>query len=476
MKSKITNQDLNFKHQILELIEAKEYYCFNQFIVSKMRAEECVGVPNKEKCIEAYHIFYKKVKDNIPASVPTMKKWFGVLEYEKPKREHILKIGFSLQLSVVEVNEYLTVGNLESELQVNDFREWIYMYGYENGKNFETCNKMIQAFSRQLDLKHEIQQTSHTNNLKRDFEKIKHVDETKFLSWMIEHATLFKGYSATVLHYFEKYKHQVFLCVKEDAKNQLNQLLTQTDYNTWNKTQILSTKSDHEKIIQYVKQARRRKSRKFPDEVLDGMIELSRVAYLEKESDRFLLSAVYAPEVNASRLYSYRKQPIYNMTVKHLSDLLNIARHKSEELQLNIIQDVLEDCLEEEFCPNEVVVFGEEQLEQNWKNKTVKEVYSWIKNQQKERKRRQILVRREDLLPLVLYVSQHKYVADYEKKCKEYNQNEAQSYFVDAANAVLNACCMAPVNKKYLLDKSMMLCFQKNEMYSYSDLLECIYR
>lgn len=477
MISRVYEKDnVDLKKQLLGLINESGHVSFCDFIVSKMLDVSTEQKFTKDDKRVAYHIFIEKIKDEYPASIPTMKRWFGVLEFSKPKREHILKIGFALNLTVSEVNEYLLVGNQEPELQVNDYREWVYMYGYENHKTYEECEKMISAFSHQLNLQHKLQQRSNTNNLKRYFDEIKNVDETMYVSWMIDHAELFKGYSATALHYFEKYKHQVFLCVKKDANNQLNELLAQTDYYTWKKTQVLSTKSEHDKILQFVKQARRRKTRRYPDEVMDGIVELSRIAYLEKESDRFLLSVVYAPEVNAAKQYSFKKQPLYNMTIKHLSDLMNIARHKNCELQLLLIQVALEHYNPEDLCPKEIVNFGLEQFQQSWEQSCVKDVLDWVLYKQKEGKRRQIVVSREDLLPLILYVSQHKYTEFCEQDNSEYNQKIAKQQFIDAANAVLNACCMTQINEEYLLDHLMMLCFQENEMYSYSDILESIYK
>lgn len=40
------------------------------------------------------------------------------------------------------------------------------------------------------------------------------------------------------------------------------------------------------------------------------------------------------------------------------------------------------------------------------------------------------------------------------------------------ANKMLKLCQMAPLNKEYELDAVLLSCFQSDEMYSYSEILE----
>lgn len=48
----------------------------------------------------------------------------------------------------------------------------------------------------------------------------------------------------------------------------------------------------------------------------------------------------------------------------------------------------------------------------------------------------------------------------------------AKRNFVSMANEMLKLCQMAPLNKEYELDAVLLSCFQPDEMYSYSEILE----
>ena len=102
----------------------------------------------------------------------------------------------------------------------------------------------------------------------------------------------------------------------------------------------------------------------------------------------------------------------------------------------------------------------------------VKEAEDWLKSFKVENHRRCRLVQRKDLLPMILYVAQSRYTEENSRQNKEYEQNSAKEYFVNMANATLSSCGMTSINEKYKLDMVLLSTYQKDDMYSYSEVVE----
>ena len=90
----------------------------------------------------------------------------------------------------------------------------------------------------------------------------------------------------------------------------------------------------------------------------------------------------------------------------------------------------------------------------------------------KENQRRCLLLQRNDIMPMVLYLAQSRYSREHPK---EYNPEKAKESFIELMDSVLAACYMEPFNEKNELDKLLLACFQEEEMYSYSDVLDAYY-
>lgn len=106
--------------------------------------------------------------------------------------------------------------------------------------------------------------------------------------------------------------------------------------------------------------------------------------------------------------------------------------------------------------------------------KNVKEAEEWLKSFRVENHRRCKACQRKDLLPMILYVAQCRYTEENNRQYKEYEQNSAKEYFVNMANATLSSCGMTPINEKYKLDMVLLSTYQKDDMYSYSEVVEII--
>jgi hypothetical protein len=75
---------------------------------------------------------------------------------------------------------------------------------------------------------------------------------------------------------------------------------------------------------------------------------------------------------------------------------------------------------------------------------------------------------------MILFVAQRKYLEEIQCRPEKYNRQDALTVFEDMANATLTACSMETLSEQYAIDCLLKHCYQKEEMYSYCDLLEQI--
>ena len=165
------------------------------------------------------------------------------------------------------------------------------------------------------------------------------------------------------------------------------------------------------------------------------MVEISNISL---NSNTELLAEMYTDLKQRMKLDNKRRvhSEVRLMDDKYLSDLLNVGVQKEKLMKL-IVTPNLEN-----------------------RDKLIK-----------EQQRRCSLITRQDILPLILCLSQKRYARRMESE--NYDAKKAKKEFIDFANHILNACKMAPVEEeKYELDGVLCGCFQKDEMYSLADVLE----
>ena len=89
--------------------------------------------------------------------------------------------------------------------------------------------------------------------------------------------------------------------------------------------------------------------------------------------------------------------------------------------------------------------------------------------------RRIRMVQRKDLLPLIVTVAQLRYLHQLEQSGEIYQQETGRMLFKKLVNTTLTACCMECLNtEKYKMDALFWSCYQEEDMYSVSDVLEMI--
>lgn len=106
------------------------------------------------------------------------------------------------------------------------------------------------------------------------------------------------------------------------------------------------------------------------------------------------------------------------------------------------------------------------------RNATVGEAKEWIASYRKENKRRCLQIQRQDILPLILYVAQHRYLEEIGQDMSSYRQKDALELFRTLADSTLAACNMSRLNEAYELDVVLCACYQAEEMFGYAELLE----
>lgn len=420
----------------------RKYFRFDHYIISKMLDLEWetgkVRNFSQEDRYKAYRICLERIGKKNVAATQTLKKWFGFREWSKPNRENLFELGFALEFSDLEAREMFVKGAHEPDFQVNDYREMIFLYGFKHRMNYRECQDMIEEFELALPDTITLQQHNRTSDMWENYEKNCHLERGDFLAWMLERAEFFKGYSLTVLEYFQELKEEILTEIKEDAAMRLEELLAECGFFRWEKKRHLSTQKRKKTILLWLK-----KTDTISDNLAKTIDELLAMAEMPVESNSEFLSEIYA---DAGKCYwqpnmRRRRGEIYLMDDKYLSDLLNVSTQKEKLMELI--------------------------LQKKDDKRNTEELAAAIR----EQKRRCRLLGRSDLLPLILCVSQKRYLRRLETE--DYDAGKAKKEFTNLANHIMVSCQMVPLNeKRYELDALLCSCYNKEEMYSYADVLE----
>ena len=233
-------------------------------------------------------------------------------------------------------------------------------------------------------------------------------------------------------------KEEVIHEIKKDAKDYLETLLAETSFERWEQKWHMNTKNRKKTIPKYLKSIYCNKNDNLSEQMKKTIHELVEISNISTNSNTELLAELYTDLKNRTRQENKRRKQgeIRLMDDKYLSDLLNVSLQKEKLMHL-IVTPNLDN-------RDELI---------------------------KQQKRRCLLITRQDLLPLILCLSQKRYVRRMESE--NYDAVKAKAEFIDFANHILNACQMAPIDEnKYELDGILCGCFQKDEMYSLADTLE----
>lgn len=455
--------------------EKNEFQGGDFFFVRYMLGDKNAAV-TPESRRKAYKEFRRRSGGREFASVPTMQKWFGIDGCATPRRSQIYEIIFYLNLGVDELVSFLTLGFREPSVQINDYTEAIFVYGLENGLAYEECAEMIQDFEQSMEDEVEICHSQNTQELLEQFQRKKGLPRGEFMEWMAERAGAFKGYSNTSLDYLLKFKRTICKLVRQDMGEYLNELLAETDYDTWRRKRRFRQETAGESIRKFIYA-----NRKLSDANRREILRLVQCVYFEEDTNVRLLSAVFSTAQYSERRFTNlgKWQRLCRMTEKHLSDLLNVATQKERDIRMAHAEAVLRQQKKEDGnadCPEWIAAL----INENGGGKPARDSYvvsdalCLVEAYRKEHRRRCVPVQRSDLLPFVLYVAQHRYLESIGFETANYVWEDAKREFIILADQTLAACNMAKLSEKYELDALLLCCFQEDEMYSYSEMLEAL--
>lgn len=462
----------SFCDNILRVAKEKPLHQFDRFVIQKMIGYvQEMNLTDMRK--EAWHVFWNKIGKQTLAAIPTMKRWFGIGGVAIPSRTMVFQICFAISGDSETVRDYLMNGIAEPDICWNDYQEMIFVYGLDHHYEYEKCLRMIGRFERCLDRGEALQHTFSTKKLMEGYYENRDMEEEEFFLWMLDHASLFKGYSKTALSYFEMLRDEICVYVKQDAKERLDLLLKETDYTIWIENNHMKREQGKKQLDHYIKRCKRRKKERMSEELAERLQSLGRVAYCEKNTNSMLLSEIWLTESFVPMLVE-DSCGLYNMTAKHLSELLRIASKREEDRWLASMIRELEELPEEKRCPKRIVEEMKQQGILCEKYDSVHTVKEQLQAIRKKSNRRYFCIQRSDLLPLILYVSQRRYL-ERQKSFATYDQEKARSLYIRMANSILNACQMVGLNKVYRLDAATLACFESDAMYEYQDVLEVIY-
>lgn len=449
-----------------QLQNKRSYDTFDRFIISKM-GFEVTGKVDDALRRQAYKNFYSLIADQNISSRPTTKKWFGINGFAIPKRYQIYRIAFALQLSIEDLQEWLTKGILEPGICYNDYSETIFCYGLENSLSYEECCKMIEKFEQSILDGPSFMHTHSTNQIASEFRMYKKIDKDSFMQWMITNAAWFKGYSMTTWDYINTYKKLIIEYIRQDTNKQLNSLLIETDFLSWLHRKRAFTSKKRSKLIQkYCLAYKKKQSSVENDVILQTIMELNHIVASDFGSNRMFLSELFGN--------NHAIEQLPHMSEKYLSDLLNQPFQKEKEIMIHLALRELYSCKENESCPNHIEKLIEEYSHKELQDHSVENAKKQLEILRKEQKRRCLYVKRSDILPMIHYVAQRRYM-DMITPTLNYNMSEARKQFIESANAILLSCGMVKLDPdKYWLDAVFLACFQKSEMYYYSDALEIL--
>ena len=463
------------------LKESKDFFSFDIFLINKMGMHSS-EIKRSEEITEeirqnAYHEFMRRIGVNRVAAMQTIQKWFGIHGNSMPDRETMIKLAFSLQLSLEEAEEYLKCGIGEPGFLVNDYRETLFMYSLQKGYTYEEALRLIDQFEERFLEDTVLVVHNETNKLWRIFMDKKELEPEQFLAWMMENAGYFKGYNMTILNYLQAYKQEILEEVKKEAAKRLEELLAETAFYRWKDSHGYSDKNIRKTILLFLDRIESESGERVSKALESSIRELLKITAISVESNMELLLELYASAVENKNFDRNKRKAIgeigWNfLDHKYLSEILNIGHQKEKRLRLLLLKKKLERQAGFKKCSRKTVEQAVLLGYQGKKWITVNELKEWIEVSVVQVGRRIRLVQRQDLLPLILSVAQIRYSYKLEQG-EKYDMENARAEFKELADTTFAGCDMEPLQtEKYKLDALMWNCFQEREMYSISDVLE----
>ena len=144
-------------------------------------------------------------------------------------------------------------------------------------------------------------------------------------------------------------------------------------------------------------------------------------------------------------------------------------------MHLRILQRKLASLPTDRKCPQNLMSQARICGYSEKKKVTVAKLQKWVEMSLVRAGRRVRMIQRQDLLPLIVTVAQLRYLHQMEQSGEMYCAEDGRRVFTELADTTFSACCMEGLNiEKYKMDALFWHCYQQEEMYSVSDVLELI--
>lgn len=407
------------------------------------------------------------------ASMPTMRRWFGIGGNATPGREQVFAICLALKTGPDQAERFLTVGLGETSFLFQDYRELIFHYGLYKKLTYTVCQSLIHRFEDQWSPSFPETPGMDRTSFFREYKAAKEKAPQAFLLWMLQCQDFFVGYSPETLDVLMACRKEITEFIRREARDKLRSLLAETNYTTWRKNRRFQNLGMRDILRRYVRTHQSDSYYKVSENMGDNILELSQIAYSGLEANSKLLAEIFS---TSKQEKSQKERKLFHnvkgMTAKRLSDLFNIPIQKKRSFLMKKSNCRLCSFAPDVTCPDWFVEMADECARKHPAFATVEEARKWLSYYLSEQKRRCIDVCRNDILPLVHYIAQHRYLEELGKRNDVYNAKKAKQEFVTLANETLALCRMAPVSEDYELDTLLLLCFQPEEMYSFAEVLD----
>lgn len=439
----------------------------------------------EKKRKELYRLLKKELSAYNIVSNATLKLWCGIGGNRKPSREKLLQMAVVMLWSEDQLQQAFSRGMQEPGVQINDYQEVIYFYGLQHGLALEECEAMIHVFEREVHRDLVLEQKTHTEELWEAYKDWTKLDKEHFLFVMCENAGKFKGYSKTALNYFVKYRNEILRYVRQDARNQLMDILGDTNFFVWARKEGVKTINYDVQIRRFLKNEKRRKNTGLTKDQIHDIEYYHWLGYSKENRNTDLIMELYvgaldepAQKQGKSRKISFLDRSLFRapqevkfMSNTYLSHLLNVSVQKERDIRLSMLSSRLMDLKDDMPCPDwamrELKAFVREAPVM-----TCGEAKKLLSKEKVSQRKKCVLVERGDLLALIHCLSQKRYMEGCQEHTREYDCEGAKKAFVDMADATLTACNMPTIHEEYALDHFLLSAFGKEEMMSYSEMIE----
>lgn len=195
--------------------------------------------------------------------------------------------------------------------------------------------------------------------------------------------------------------------MQQDVKKRLELLLSETGYTAWReKRKVVGEAKEGELIKRYLRRSVKSRRSEISDDLRNNILELAKLAYSESGLNTKLLAELFsASEESMASAVELPENSVRTISAKYLSDLFNIPARNEMMIRAKQAICELETMKVGQPCPPHIKKWMAELGRTDSVPEKVGEAQEWLETFLHEGRRRRLMVKRNDLLPLILYVA-----------------------------------------------------------------------